>query len=233
MVSTIITIGDKITLTKVHNIDEINIEMKDYVSSVLDIEDGEYLHIGMPFDNGHMVTLRIGDNYQLCVYSKRGLYQCNGMVIDRYREGTLHIAIVRLLSVLARHQRRQFYRLEMIMDIKHCLYEEASNTVEPIELHWEEAVMTDISGGGARFNSKVHFDKGNLVLINITLPLPYGDQEFILKARVISSQLLLNRIGTYENRVEFSEIELCQREVIIRYIFEEERKQLRREKGLV
>ena len=233
MVSTIITIGDKITLTKVHNIDENINEKKEYVSSVLDVNDGEYIHIGMPFESGHMVMLQNGDNYQICVYTKRGLYQCTVMVIDRYREGTLHVAIIRILSALIRHQRRQFYRLEKIMDIKHCLYEEITKFEEPEEFYWEDAIMTDISGGGARFNSQVRFDAGKLILIKVILPFLDGNQEFILKARVISSQMMINRMGSYENRVEFSEIDLFQREAIIRFVFEEERRQRRREKGLV
>ncbi len=233
MISTIITIGDKITLTKVYNMDEINIEKKQYVSSILDINQDEFMYIGMPSYNGQIITLHIGDHYQLCVYTKRGLYQCDGVVIDRYKEGTLYIAIIRILSGLVKQQRRQFYRLEKIMDISHCLYEEEASPDEPVLVQWEKAIMTDISGGGARFNSNNRFEAGRIVLLKVVLPLQAGNQEFILKARVISSQILINRIGSYETRVEFSEIERSQREEIIRYVFEEERKQRRREKGLV
>ena len=93
--------------------------------------------------------------------------------------------------------------------------------------------MTDISGGGARFTSHVRFDPREYVLLKVVLPLQSGNQELILKACVISSQMLINRVGLFENRVEFSEVDLSQREAIIRYVFEEERKQRRREKGLV
>ncbi len=232
MISNIITIGDKITLTKVYNSDENNNEMKQYVSSIMDIHEDEYLHIGMPTESGHMVALQVGDNYQFSIYTKRGLYQCSGMIVERYRDGAVNIAIVRILSSVVRQQRRQFYRLEKIMDIMHCLYIEPT-TDEPVQYQWERAILTDISGGGARFNSKTHYDSGGLVLLKIILPLQSGEQEFVLMARIISSQMLLHRSDLHETRVEFSEIELSQREAIIRFVFEEERKQRRREKGLV
>ena len=120
MISNIITIGDKITLKKLNKIDEINNEMKQYVSSVLDISGGEYIHFGMPSEEGHMVALQTGDSYEICIYTKRGLYQCNGVIVERYRDKAVHIAILKVLSGLVRMQRRQFYRLEKIMDIMHC-----------------------------------------------------------------------------------------------------------------
>ena len=233
MISTIITIGDKITLTKLHNNDEYNSDKKQYVSSIQDVNEEEFIHIGMPSYNGQIVPLQIEEKFQLCIYTKRGLYQCSGMVIDRYREGAVHYAILRILSDLVRDQRRQFYRLDKIMDIEHCLFQEETDLSEPIVYSWKKAVMTDISGGGARFNSDVRYDTGDMVVIKMEIPRQNENQEFMLKARLISSQKLINQIGSYENRVEFSEIELSQREAIIRFIFEEERKLRRREKGLV
>ncbi len=232
MDASIITIGDKISLTKIYNIDEIKRERHQYVSSILDINDDEFLHIGMPMENGHMVTLQVGEKYEVFICTKRGRYQCTAMVIDRYREMNLHVAIVRILSGFVRQQRRQFYRLEIIMEIMHCLYEE-SKLEELVEYKWEMATLTDISGGGARYNANCHYKSGDLVLLKVVIPFQSGNRELILKSRVISSQMVLNRLGLYETRVEFSEIELPQREAIIHFVFEEERKQRRREKGLV
>lgn len=216
-----------------YNSDENNNDMKQYVSSVLDINGEEFLHIGMPLENGLMVPLQREDNYRVCIYTKRGLYQCYGLVVDRYQEGVVHVAILRIRSGLVRQQRRQFYRLEKLMDIQCGQFIDEADSEEPLDYEWENAIMTDISGGGARFNSDCRFDVGSLVLLKLVLPLQVGHQEFILKAKVISSQMILNRIGWYETRVEFSQIDLSQREAVIRYIFEEERKQRRREKGLV
>lgn len=233
MVSSIITIGDKINLTKYRHSDEINSETKQYVSSILDVNEGEFLHVGMPTDGGHMVVFEVGEKFQVFIYTKRGLYLCTAVVIDRYREGNLHVAILRILTDLVRQQRRQFYRLEKIMNIMHCLYEEMTDTEESYNYQFKAAVLTDISGGGARYTCDERFDKGALVLLKVVLSQHNVDQEYILKARVISSQMLTNKVGLYENRVEFSEIKTSEREAIIRYIFEEERKQRRREKGLV
>ena len=55
--------------------------------------------------------------------------------------------------------------------------------------------------------------------------------EYKLLGRVLYSEELASRPGSYEHRIQFVNIMNDERESIIKFIFEEERKIRRREKG--
>jgi c-di-GMP-binding flagellar brake protein YcgR len=56
--------------------------------------------------------------------------------------------------------------------------------------------------------------------------------EYSVIGRVIMSNALEGRVGEYRNHVQFVNIKDRDREGIIRYIFEEERKIRRKESGI-
>ena len=57
-------------------------------------------------------------------------------------------------------------------------------------------------------------------------------QEFLLYGRMIASEPKKERPDIFEQRIEFEHIGERERELIIRYIFSEERKKISKEKGL-
>jgi c-di-GMP-binding flagellar brake protein YcgR len=255
MVSKIVSIGDKIDLTKLKRSMGEASTPKQYVSQLLDYLEEDKLKIAMPIENSRVIPLDIGDKYQLCFYTERGLYQCSCEIIDRYKEEKIYVLIIKLTSQLEKYQRRQYYRLECILDMDYRIVhqdeihylqqlsqddfispdekERCMNALNQLQTEWYPATITDISGGGARFNSTNFHNKGDKLRINIEFPTSNGTKNYELKATVISSFQLPNRYGYYEIRVEFSEIELEERETIIKYVFEEERKIRKREKGLI
>lgn len=255
MVSKIVSIGDKIDLTKLKRGFEDSAQERQYVSQLLDYLDEDNLKIAMPIEYSRVIPLDLGDKYKLCFYTERGLYQCNCEIVDRYKEENIYILIVKLTSLLEKYQRRQYYRLECILDMEYRIFHQEElnfinqlqqddfispddkdrciNALNQLQTEWFPATITDISGGGARFNSTNFHDKGTKLRINIAFQINNGTKNCVLKATIISSIQLPNKYGYYENRVEFSEIELEERETIIKYVFEEERKIRKREKGLI
>jgi c-di-GMP-binding flagellar brake protein YcgR len=57
------------------------------------------------------------------------------------------------------------------------------------------------------------------------------DKPFDIMAKVIYSKKIENRPGYFENRVKFEYITKTTREEIIKYIFDEERKNRKNSKG--
>ena len=76
-------------------------------------------------------------------------------------------------------------------------------------------------------------DKGNMVLLKFELHTALGVKEFQPIARIVHSAQLPNRGKVYEHRLEFAYLLKEDREAIVRYIFDEERKRRRKEKGLI
>ena len=85
-------------------------------------------------------------------------------------------------------------------------------------------VIVDISGGGARFVSRQLFRESSMILMRFELPILDMEKSFLLVGRVIYSSEIVNRANEFENRVKFELIDSVTREKIIRYIFNEERK---------
>lgn len=245
MVSDVIQIGDKVNLLKVKKKQEDDVTIE-YVSQVLEFTEDNKIKIAMPIQNGRVIPLNVDEQYYMRFYSKKGLYQCKGVILDRYKEENVFILIVRYISDLEKFQRREYYRLEHILDINYRvvtreeeIYEkwiredqfdrpedrkECIEKLKILQAAWEPATITDISGGGARFNSMHPTDPEKKIVIAFLFYVNGKGYDYRLKAVVISCEPLVNRQGVYENRVKFIELELEKRETLIKFIFEEERK---------
>ena len=237
MLKDIVTIGDKIELSLFRNSDSSNFHPKTYISQVFDFVDYDKASIAMPIESGRIIPLSIGEKYQLCFYSKQGLYQCKAVVVDRYRTGNIFAVVVQITSVLEKYQRRQYYRLECIFDTLICklTQEESNKKKEALDIaanRFQKAVIIDISGGGCKFNCSEMLSKDSTVFLRFTLSLPKGNRGFEILGKVVYSVENVKQKKTFEHRIEFIDIAEEDREQIVRFIFEEERRRRQKEKGL-
>ncbi len=82
-----------------------------------------------------------------------------------------------------------------------------------------------------RFVSKHTYEQGSLICCKLNLLQNDDYKEYTITARVISSREVGNRQGLFEHRVQYVNMEALDREEIIRYIFEEERRIRKRKTG--
>ena len=237
MLKDIAAVGDKIELTRYSNQDAAIVKPKSYISQLLDYVETDKACIAMPIESGRIIPLNIKEKYQLTIYTKLGLYQCKVEVVDRYRVENIFMVVVQLISDLEKYQRRQYYRLDCIVDARVCpLMELEVNTKsEQLELsneRYHEAVVIDISGGGCKYNSSKCIEKETKVIIEFSLLLKKGTIHFRIPGRIIYSYMVPNRTTVFEHRVEFLELKEEEREQIVRDIFEEERKRRQKERGM-
>lgn len=239
--------GDKVDLTEVKSEQRITkdgiIERKTYSTRVYDILSEDEIKVNMPFVDGHIVLLEIGDDYDLCFYSGKGLYQCYGRITDRYKSNNMYVLTMELTSPLRKFQRREYYRLNCILNMK-CrevgdkelkeLEEISGNDVRFVntDLTLEDGVIVDISGGGAKFISDRQFERESKILFVFSLNLNGRFTEYSVIGKIIISEEIEGRSGEYKNHIQFVNIKDKDREGIIRYIFEEERKIRRKASGI-
>lgn len=253
MLQDILSIGDKIDVRQLNQMGKLMHNVKTYVSQLVDFADFDVINIATPIGNSKIIILDVGEIYNLCFYSNKGLYQCNCVVLNNYRENNMIIAVVRLTSDLEKFQRRQYYRLECVHEIEYRIIsreeeildnrlrlDDFKNTEERSEcrkklslfnLEWQRASFTDLSGGGARFNSGLNHQLGDKVRIRFDFILGRELKKLLISAEIISSLKLPNRAGVYEHRVEFKDIGKNDREDLIKYIFEQERRRRRNDKS--
>lgn len=245
MIKKIITEGSKVELQRIASLAHSyqkhgEEEAKTYYSLVSEVMDEDRVKITMPLEKGRVVPLPVNGRYNACFYTSNGLYQGRVIVVDRYKEDNIFMLVVELISDLVKFQRRQYYRLGCTMDIVYKKIEEdeerefardivESSTETSEEENYIEGIALDISGGGMRFVSEQKLEEGDDIFVIIEIQYIDAKKKYGLNAKVISSQLLVNREGKYEHRVEYKNMNGKVREALIKYIFDEERRQRKKE----
>ena len=234
MISRTIKPGDRIELRPVEkkgkHIEEQGMP-KSYSSQVQSIISGERMEIVMPMEGTKIVLLPIDAVFDMYVTSFSGLYQCFVKIIDRYKSNNVYILVVELVSNLRRYQRREYYRFSCALEMKSReLSEDEIRVVDTVDeyltpgLPLKQSVIVDISGGGLRFLSNQQYDAGSLIYINYRLMIKDKVKDYNVVGKVLATRPSENRKGVFEHRVQYVNMGTDDREEIIRYIFEEERK---------
>jgi len=246
--SHLIETGTKLELKKIRHVETM--EEISYVSRFLYQKSADEAVIEMPVKEGLLVPLTPDDIFQVCFYTSKGLYQCQSQVVSRHYEDSLPVAVIRLRSEFEKLQRRQYYRMECLLQMEFCTVTEnemdrlmlqkrepgnepakkGPDSNEPVRFY--PGVTLDISGGGVRFNSAHEAKEGDVIAIRIAFLSETAQKLQPLFAKVLTVTPVQNRSGLYEHRVEYVWISNPERESIIRYIFLEERKRRKRESGI-
>ncbi|MCQ2080689.1 MAG: flagellar brake protein [Lachnospiraceae bacterium] len=242
MLSNYIVPGNKIEIQAVERVKHANEEEKKkvYVSQVRDIISDDEIEIDMPMEKSKLILLPVNTEFDLYFYTPQGLYQCFANVIDRYKDGTQYVLLMELTSNLRKFQRRDYYRLSCALEMSARLLEkeekEAMDNKADLYLvpglPLKRSVVVDISGGGIRFISSFQYEPDNLIYCKYNLIIDGVSKEYTLICKVLTARELDNRPGVFEHRAQYIDIDTLDREEIIRFIFEEERKHRKREKGM-
>ncbi len=220
MITKILAVGNKVDIT--HAIKE-----RQYKSKLLDIMDEEIIKISLPTEGSSLVLMEKGWRLLLDFYCEKGIYRCSGEIIDRYHEDKLYLIVVHITSELERIQRRQFYRLTYATEIRFRKLVEGED--KPV---WEFGTTVDISGGGCRFNSKQEYEAGEQLEVIFFIHTKSGSRELRWQSIVTGCFRIPNHPKLYEIRIEFRVLDKKQREQLVRFIFEEERRVRQKERGL-
>jgi c-di-GMP-binding flagellar brake protein YcgR len=240
-ISKYVQIGNKIDIESIKKTtDDLGeITRKTYRSELYDIESDDIIKIAMPMEQSKIVLLPVDAEYSLCFYTPGGLYQCLARVVERYKSNNLFVLSMELQTDLQKYQRREYYRLNTILDMKSKVIDDNApgSGLEQVQfidtdLTFDNGTMVDISGGGARFISKVRYPEGALIRFVFSLFVNGQVTEYKLVGKVLKSTPIENKEDSYENRIQFVNMVNDDRESIIKYIFEEERKLRHRERGI-
>ena len=220
-------IGDRIEMTHIKSAMGRKLSERKYGSQVLDYDGIRTAKIAMPIFENRVVPLEVGDNYNLCFFTNSGLYQCVGKIQKRYAENKMYVMDVFFLTELKKFQRRKFYRLDCMFPIKYRPVPEGEEDDTPKD--WEEGTISDLSGGGMRFHGKQELERGSLIEVMLPLSLQSGIVPLTFLMKIIACVHYEGSRIAYEIRGEFQNVKDTEREVVIKYVFEEQRRRMRKE----
>lgn len=259
MPNNILRTGDRIKLTALQGEENTKKEAS-YFSRVIEIMDSNKIKVAMPIVNGKYVVLDSLKKYSLEFITRKGIFACEARITRRFKEKLNFFVVFELMSELEKLQRREYYRLDCIFDIRfrramdgNIMQKDDGGDEDPEKPHyidsesereqnltfhkrkvpWHTAIVTNISGGGVRFNSREALNKGEHVLLKMHLKFDNEEGDYEIPGKVIHSMENPNRPDLFEARVQFTDISTQDREDIIRFVFDEERRIRRKKKGLV
>ncbi len=211
-------------------------EVRMYQTSVYDIISGDRIEVVMPMEKTKLILLPIGSEHDLFFCSSSGMYQCRAKIVDRDKKGGNYLLVMDLISNLRREQRRQYYRFSCALEMQsRALETEEVRAVDEIGLTEEQmmpnlplkrSIIVDISGGGLRFVSDYAYEADSILLCRYVLETDEERKTYEVLGKVLAVNEVENRPGFYEHRVQYIKIDKEEREEIIKFIFEEERKNL-------
>ena len=110
------------------------------------------------------------------------------------------------------------------------LAEAGRREVKVPNLPLKDSVVVDISGGGLRFVADYAYEVDSLIMCKYRLLIGKEEKEYNLVGKVLAVKELENRPGSFEHRIQYLNMDTEEREEIIKYIFDEERRTLRNQK---
>ena len=238
-----ITIGDKLDLKKIEKRISADPDrvIPVYVSQVLDEADNGDALVAMPVSEGKVIPLTVGDEYDVTFYTKSGLLNCKMVVSGRYKKDYLFLLSLKQFTELKKIQRREYFRLNCRSPLKYRVLDEVERseiekgreyTKELAEEDFKNGVMLDLSGGGIRFVSGFHEEKDSLIQVRFEFVLDTDPVVVYAYAHILRSERSENNPAIYDQRIKFFRMDRNIREMIIRYIFDTQRKMRVKESGM-
>ena len=230
MISEVARPGDKIDITYLHQNNG-----KVYKSSVFDFLGESVIEIGMPTEGGKMVLFQVGFECSLFFYTQRGMYICDGKVLDRYKKDGFYMMSVKITSVPKKYQRRDYYRVDCSIAFNYYKISKEVAELETTADLFEEitdpkyipekkvAHTMDLSGGGIRFITDEDLEVGSCILTVIRLTNGKVDQTMYLVTELIACGPMEKAPDKRIARAKFLFKDIKDRDLIVRFVFEEDR----------
>lgn len=237
-----ISIGDKLDLEKIETRLSVNPDKgpEIYNSQVLDEGEGDNIMVAMPLREGAVIPLSVGQEFFATFYTQNGLLRCRVRVAGRSKKNALFYLELEQKTSLQKMQRREHFRYECRVQIEYRLLgEEEQQMIESGNAYvgdeeqqtWKSATMLDLSGGGIRFVTSVHEDKANFMEVRFPIVFKGKSEVIYAYARLLRSQRNENNSMIYDHHIKFWLMDQGTREKIIRYIFDEQRKNRAKQLG--
>jgi len=251
MVSNIIFIGQKIEIQLIDITKEKGSQPeKAYYSRVAEILDEDTIEVTTPIEKTKIILLERGQNYNLFFYSSKVIFQATGIIVDRYKSGSIFLLKIKLLTNLTKFQRREYFRYSCLIpfELKKITFEEKeeylrSGTLQeykllekplnkpsdksldkPLDKPLDKGIIIDISGGGIKMVIDNYFELDDLCLCSVPIKVNGIGKTINIVGKILTVKKREGETNNYEHSIQYEFINKLDREKIIRFIFEEERK---------
>ncbi len=214
-----------------------------YISSVFGITKQQEIIFHIPTRKGHIVTIPMNVPFNAVFNTKHGMFQLTGEITKRGKLENFPVYVFEPSTTLSKVQRRDYYRFQCYIPIKVLPIPEDVALLPNMELIEDDLEkygntygipvsgnILDISGGGAKFHANADVVTDRYMYVSFKLICYTLNTTINVIARRVKSEYKEN-LNIYEHRIEFLFKEPEDRETIIKYIFDEERRLRKKDQG--
>ncbi|MBQ7470594.1 MAG: flagellar brake domain-containing protein [Pseudobutyrivibrio sp.] len=218
-------------------------EKNNYISSVFGVTKNEEILFHIPTRGGHTVTVPMNINFDVVFNTRAGMFQLSGEITKRGKLENFPIYVFEPSTKLQKVQRRDYYRFNCLLPIKVlpipedvALLPSMTLVEDDLEKYGNtygdpvEGNVVDISGGGARFKARREVQTERYMYCSFVLSTPTLNKIINVICRKVKVEYDQEN-NVYIHRIEFLFKEPDDREIIIKYIFDEERRLRKKEQG--
>ncbi len=208
-----------------HN-EKIDIKFVSQFEAVID--ENEFI-IAAPISEGKIYPIRKGWKLNIYFLEKDSLYRMEAEVTARRTIRNIAYLTVAKNSELVKVQRRQFFRFECSLPVLYRVADMKPDEKGKEEEDFIKTITRDLSGGGISLLLKEKIEVGLLLKCELWLT---DAKKIQFSGEVVRcSKSDFNANYGYEAGIRFCEIDYHDKENIIKYIFSEQRKLIKR--GLI
>lgn len=195
-----------------------------YSSRIEDVGDHSFT-VGAPLSAGQVVPVEAGSEWDVSVQQDSSLFQFQSRVLERGKLGKIPTLILSKPADIRKVQRRNFYRVKAQVPVRYRVLPEVDAiSTDP----FAETLSRDISGGGIMIAAPPSLANDSILELLIEIPNPKGGATRIT---CVGRVVVVKGEGKDKSAgLEFEIIEEPDRERIIKYVFELQRKEMAKAK---
>ncbi|NLD51073.1 MAG: flagellar brake protein [Clostridiaceae bacterium] len=195
-----------------------------FISQYEGSEGRNILSVATPIFEGRLYPIRIGAKLSVLFLYKDSLNKFTAKVIDRGNKHNISVLKLQPLSDIEKIQRRGFFRFDCMLPVNYRVigYMKGGASEE-----YTKSITADLSGGGLCIKLKEGIEKESLIECQLFLN---QDARIQFTGRVVRLTKYEGKKGdyTHEIGVLFEQIDTKDREKIISFIFEQQRKLIKK-----
>lgn len=207
--------GDKITVL---------FHGRSYVSKVEDMPAPDVLVIAQPTNMGIYLDL-LREEAEVLFHKDNGIFTFRVVQMEKFTADNIPMLRLRAVTAVKRSQRRGWYRLEKSLPVKLSVKDEAVE--ESQGALTIKARTINISGGGCRIAIRQPVENDARLECRITLS---ADTELVLDGQVVWVEQRNGDDSTTLIGVQFIDEDPITQKKLVRFVTDEQRKQLMMEK---
>jgi c-di-GMP-binding flagellar brake protein YcgR len=201
---------------------EILVDERYFNCNIQDITE-EYIAINIPMSAGEYLPLSKGTMIEAIYYEEENIYKFASSVMGRRFEN-IPIILLSKPKEVQKIQRRKYFRMPLISGIKYKNLKDKPktnpSTVEDRE--YAKALLVDLSGGGMKVKVSEQIRLNDFLLVSLTVN---GENILIIGQAM---RVVKDDEGRYTCGLSFEFLENSTREVIIKFIFQLMREQMKK-----